>query len=90
MSDLKGTFYGDLVSKIKKMVGTNTLTAQFSKTISYYKRIGYNACDLYCDRLHDLWIQSRLKTLLSSLIARLRVGPEKNVRPYLGPDSLPL
>ena len=42
MSDLKGAFYGDLVYKIKKMVGTYTFTAQFSKIISHYKRIGYN------------------------------------------------
>ena len=35
-------FYGDLVYKLKKIVGSNNFSAQFIKIISYYKKIGYN------------------------------------------------
>ena len=34
-------FYGDLVYKLKKIVGSNNFSAQFSKNISHYKKIGY-------------------------------------------------
>ena len=35
-------FYGDLVYKLKKIVGSYNFSAQFSKIISHYKKIGYN------------------------------------------------
>ena len=35
-------FYGDLVYKLKKIVGINNFSAQFIKIISHYKKIGYN------------------------------------------------
>ena len=35
-------FYGDLVYKLKKIVGSNNFSAQFIKIISNYKKIGYN------------------------------------------------
>ena len=35
-------FYGDLVYKLKKIVGSNNSSAQFIKIISHYKKIGYN------------------------------------------------
>ena len=35
-------FYGDLVYKLKKIVGSNNFSAQFIKKISHYKKIGYN------------------------------------------------
>ena len=35
-------FYGDLVYKLKKIVGSNNYSAQFIKIISNYKKIGYN------------------------------------------------
>ena len=35
-------FYGDLVYKLKKIVGSNNFPAQFIKIISHYKKIGYN------------------------------------------------
>ena len=35
-------FYGDLVYKLKKIVGSNIFSAQFIKIISHYKRISYN------------------------------------------------
>ena len=35
-------FYGDLVYKLKKIVGSNIFSAQFIKIISHYKKIGYN------------------------------------------------
>ena len=66
-------FYGDLVYKLKKIVGSNCFSAQFIKISSHYKKIGYNI--MYCNRLHAWWsTQSRLATLLSSLIVRWWVG----------------
>ena len=35
-------FYGDLVYKLKKIVGSNIFSAQYIKIISHYKKIGYN------------------------------------------------
>ena len=35
-------FYGDLVYKLKKIVGSYDFSAQFIEIISNYKRIGYN------------------------------------------------
>ena len=35
-------FYGDLVYKLKKIVGSNNISAQFIKIISNYKKIGCN------------------------------------------------
>ena len=35
-------FYGDLVYKLKKIVGSDNFLAQFIKIISHYKEIGYN------------------------------------------------
>ena len=44
---LEPEFYGDLVYKLKKTVGSNNFTAQFIKIISHYKRIvdNINATD---------------------------------------------
>ena len=35
-------FYGDLVYKLKKIVGSNIFSAHFIKISSHYKKIGYN------------------------------------------------
>ena len=35
-------FYGDLVYKLKKIVGSNNFSALFIKIISHYKKISYN------------------------------------------------
>ena len=35
-------FYGDLVYKLKKIVGSNNFSVQFIKIFSHYKKIGYN------------------------------------------------
>ena len=35
-------FYGDLVYKLKKIVGSNKFSALFLKTISHFEKIGYN------------------------------------------------
>ena len=43
-------FYGDLVYKLKKIVGSNNFSAQFIKIISHYKKIGLTL--MYCNRLH--------------------------------------
>ena len=39
---LESDFYGDLVYKLKKIVGSNNFSAQFIKIISHYKKISYN------------------------------------------------
>ena len=66
-------FYGDLVYKLQKIVGSNNISAQFIKIISHYKKIGYNINLL--QQTATWWsTQSQLATLLSSLIARLCVG----------------
>ena len=39
---LEPEFYGDLVYKLKKIVGSNNFSAQFIKIISHYKKIGYS------------------------------------------------
>ena len=66
-------FYGDLVYKLKKIVGSNNFSAQFIKIISHYKILALTL--MYCSRLHPWWsTKSRLATLLSSLIARRWVG----------------
>ena len=33
---------GDLMYKLKKIVGSNNFSAQFIRIISYYKKFGYN------------------------------------------------
>ena len=37
-------FYGDLVYKFKKLIGSNDFYFQFRKIITRYRRIGYNLC----------------------------------------------
>ena len=39
-------FYGDLVYKLKKIVGSSNFSAQSIKIISNYKKIGYNINEL--------------------------------------------
>ena len=39
---LEPDFYGDLVYKLKKMVGSKNFSVQFIKIVSHYKKIGYN------------------------------------------------
>ena len=68
-------FYGDLVYKLKKIVGSNNFSAQFIKKFPIIKILVITL--LHCNRLHAWWsTQSRLATLLSSLIARRWVGLE--------------
>ena len=65
-------FYGDLVFKLKKIFGSNYFSAYFIKTISHYKKIGYNFNVLQqtaCLVVNPI----TAATLLSSLIARLWV-----------------
>ena len=65
-------FYGDLVYKLKKIVGSNIFSAHFIKIISH-KRLAITL--MFCNRLHAWWsTQSRLATLFSSLNARRWVG----------------
>ena len=71
----KPEFYGDLAYKLKKIVGSNNFSAQFIKIISHYKKIGFNINVLQ----HTAFLvvnQTRLATLLSSLIARRQVGTQ--------------
>ena len=37
----KSDFYGDLIYKLKKIVGSNNFSAQFIKLFSHYKKIGH-------------------------------------------------
>ena len=70
---LEPEFYGDLVYKLKKVVGSNNFSAQFIKMISHYNRLAISL--MFCNRLHAWWsTQSRLASLLSSLIAHQWVG----------------
>ena len=63
-------FYGDLVYKLKKIVGSNNFSAQFIKIIPIIKILAN-----VLQRVHAWWsTQSWLATLLSSLIARRWVG----------------
>ena len=64
-------FYGVLVYKLKKIVGSNNFSAQFIKMISHYKRIGYN--------INVLQQTAWMATLLSSLIARRWVGLQTQI-----------
>ena len=66
-------FYGDLVYKLKKIVGFNNFSAQFINIISHYKKIGYNI-NVLLQTACLVSNQSRLATLLSSLIARRCYG----------------
>ena len=60
-------FYGDLVYKMKKSVGSNSFSAQFIKIFPIIKRLAITL--VFCSRLHALWsTQSRFTTLPSSLI----------------------
>ena len=43
-------FYGDLVYKLKEIVGSNNFSAQFIKIISHLKRLAITL--MYCNRLH--------------------------------------
>ena len=43
-------FHGDLVYKLKKIVGSNNFSAQFIKIIAIIKRLAISL--MYCDRLH--------------------------------------
>ena len=66
-------FYGNLVYKLKKIVGFNNFSAQFIKIISHYKKIGYNINVLQQTAcLVDNPIT--VATLLSSFIARRWAG----------------
>ena len=57
------------------IVGSDIFSVQFIKIISHYKKIGYNINVL--QQTASWWsTQSRLATLLCSLIARRWVGPQ--------------
>ena len=64
-----------IVYTLKKIVDTTNISAQFIIRIYHYKRVVITL--MYCNKLHAWWsTQSRLATLLSSLIARRLVGPK--------------
>ena len=66
-------FFGDLVYKFKKLIGSNDFSFQFRKIITRYRRIGYN---LNVMRQSSCLVltQSWLITMLPSLFARRWVG----------------
>ena len=60
-------FYGDLVYKLKKIVGSNNFSAQLN-SFPIINRLTITL--MYCNWLHAWWsTQSRLATLLFSIIA---------------------
>ena len=60
-------------SGLEKIVGSNIFQRSSLKSLSIIKRLAITL--MYCNRLHAWWsTQSRLATLLSSLIARQWVG----------------
>ena len=89
-------FYGDLMYKLKKIVGSTNLSAQFVKLIFHYKKIAIAL--MHCNRLHDWWsTQSQFANLVSSLIiaggSDFRLYDGSNLKTYLlmrwkGPDAL--
>ena len=66
-------FYGDLVYILNKIVGSNNFSAQSIKIISHYIKFGCNI-NVLQQTACLVSTQSRLATLLSSLIARRWVG----------------
>ena len=66
-------FYGDLVYKFKKLIGSNDFSFQFRKIITRYRRIGYNL-NVMRQSACLVLTQSWLITMLPSLIARRWVG----------------
>ena len=38
---LEPEFYGDMVYRLKKIVGSNNISAQFIKIVSHYKKVGF-------------------------------------------------
>ena len=63
-------FYGDLVYKLKKIVGSNNFSAQFIKIISHYNKIGYSikaamsvTFDLLILKIMFLFFKNTLKIL---------------------------
>ena len=72
-------FYGDLVYKLKKIVGSNNFSAQFIKIISHYKKIGYNINVLQqtaCLVVNPI-------TVGNSLIERFRLYDGSDLKIYL-------
>ena len=67
-------FYGDWVYKFKKLIGRNDLSFQFRKIITRYRRICYNLTVMRQFMLCLVLTQSRLITMLPSLIARRKPG----------------
>ena len=61
--------YGDLIYKFKKLIGRNDFSFQIRKIITRYRRIGYKL-----NVMRQSACQSRLVTMLPSLIARRWVG----------------
>ena len=69
----KPEFYGDLVYKLKIVGSKKKFQRSSLKLFPIIKRLAITL--MHCNRLHAWWsTHSRMATLLSSLIARWRVG----------------
>ena len=64
-------FYGNLVYKLKKIVGSNNFSVHFIKIISHYKKIGYNI-NVLGQTACFVVTQSLLATLLFTLLLHAR------------------
>ena len=71
----ESVFYGDLVYKFQRIVGTPRFSDQFERLLNVIKE--WDTAWISCDSLHA-WLrtQSRLIAMVSSLIARRWVRPQ--------------
>ena len=62
---LEPDFVGDLVNKLKKIVGSDNFSVHFIKIISHYKKIGYNNLAHKVQKAPDIiWPQHHSGVLL--------------------------
>ena len=72
-------FYDDLVCKFRKIYTCNDFSTQCRKIILRYIKIGYNI-NVIRQTICMVDNHSQLITLLPSLVARRRVGPQTMIQ----------
>ena len=79
-------FYGDLVYKLKKIVGSYNFSAQFIKMISHYKKIGYNINVLQQTArlmVNKITVGNLLSSLMHAGGSDFRLFDGSNLKTYL-------
>ena len=79
-------FYGDLVYKLKKIVGSNNFSAQFIKIISHYKKFGYNINVLQqtaCLVVNPITVGTFALLFNCTLVSRTRLYDGSDLKTYL-------